>query len=77
MDGFATPEPRAAHHDPDERFIITINLGADEKITFNKSIKPTPHDVDPNELKTIEPPQELLAIAAANKREGGNSDEPI
>jgi hypothetical protein len=77
LNDLAAPEPKTTGPDPSERFIITINLGNDEKLTFNKSIKPTPHDVDPNELKTIEPPQELLAIAAANKREGGNSDEPI
>src|SRR5262249_27519048 len=29
-----------------DRFIITIDLGADHKLTFNKSIKPDPNDVD-------------------------------
>jgi hypothetical protein len=77
LDAFATPEPRAAHHDPDERFIITINLGNDEKLTFNKSIKPTPHDVDPNELKIIDHAQELIPMIAANKREENGGGQPL
>jgi len=79
LDAFATPEPRATHHDPDERFIITINLGNSEKLTFNKKIAPDPNDIDPNELKTIDhAPREMLPIiAAANKRGEGNGGEPL
>ena len=31
---------------PGERFIITINLGNDEKLKYNKSIAPNPNDID-------------------------------
>ena len=65
--------------DDDERFIITINLGNSEKLTFNKKIAPDPNDIDPNELKTIDhAPREMLPIiAAANKRGEGNGGEPL
>jgi hypothetical protein len=77
LNDLATPEPTTAQNSS-ERFIITINLGNDEKLTFNKKIAPDPNDIDPNDIKTIDhAPQELLAIAAANKQNGGNSGEPL
>jgi hypothetical protein len=72
LDALAANEPATAQNSS-ERFIITINLGNDEKLRFNKSIRPDPHDTD---VEIIEPPQELLAIAAAKRKEGGGG-QPI
>lgn len=60
-----------------ERFVITINLGADTE-TFNKSIEVNPNDVNPKELtngKTIDTAKEepLLQFIRA-PREGDWSD---
>jgi hypothetical protein len=74
LDSLAAPEPAAAQNS-NERFIITINLGNDEKLRFNKSIRPNPNDTDGEILDQA--PQELLAIAAASKREGGNGGQPL
>jgi hypothetical protein len=42
LDQFAANGPQAA---PElERFVISINLGADYKLTFDKGIRPNPHD---------------------------------
>jgi hypothetical protein len=70
LDTFAGNGPEAAP--ASDRFIITINLGADEKLTFNKSIKPTPHDIE-----VIDPPQGMLAAIAASKRKDDDSGEPV
>ena len=43
LDALAEGGPRAAHDDSD-RVIITINLGGDEKLVFNKSVKPLSGD---------------------------------
>ena len=43
LDDLAEGGPRAAHDDSD-RVIITINLGGDEKLVFNKSVKPLSGD---------------------------------
>ena len=43
LDDLAKGGPRAAHDDSD-RVIITINLGGDEKLVFNKSVKPVSGD---------------------------------
>jgi hypothetical protein len=76
LDTFADNGPQAAP--TGDRFSIVINLGADTRLKFNKSIKP-----DPNDVEVIEPindtdttPQGLLAVIAANKRgddSGGNN----
>src|SRR5215831_10517597 len=43
LDDLAEGGPRAVHDDSD-RVIITINLGGDEKLVFNKSVKPLSGD---------------------------------
>jgi len=73
LDALAAPEPAAAQVGPDERVVVVINLGNDEKLKFDKSIRPTPND---NDVEIIKPPQELLAIAAAKRKEGGGG-QPI
>jgi hypothetical protein len=46
LDTFAANGPAGVP--ASDRFIIQINLGADT-LTFNKSIKPDPNDIDPND----------------------------
>jgi hypothetical protein len=80
LDAFADNGPQAAP--AGERFQISIVLSADEKIRIDKSIAPNPHDVDPNDAKTVDQvddttPRGLLAVIAANKREDGGSGEPL
>ena len=58
-----------------ERFIITINLGADEKIHINKPIALGRLDDNGNIIDDTAP-QELLPMIAS-KREDGNSGEPL
>jgi len=78
LDGFAAPEPRAAHDASEERYVITINPGADQKLVFNKKIAPDPNDIDPNDVKTIDrAPQELIPMIAANKREENGGGQPL
>jgi hypothetical protein len=60
---------------PSEIFRIVINLGNDQKLQFAGSVRPTPAGPDGKIIDHA--PQELIAIAAANKREGGNGGEPI
>jgi hypothetical protein len=83
LDTFADNGPQAAP--AGDRFTISIVLSADEKLTFNKSIRPDPNDIDPNDAKTIDQvntddtdttPQGLLAVIAANKRgsDGGGNN---
>jgi hypothetical protein len=58
-----------------ERYVITINLGADEKIHINKPIALGRLD-DNGEIIDDTAPSELLAIAS--KREnGGGDDNPL
>jgi hypothetical protein len=46
LNDFAEGGPRSAHDDSD-RFIVTINLGADEKLVFDcGSVKPNPNNTD-------------------------------
>jgi hypothetical protein len=80
LDTFADNGPQAAS--AGDRFTISIVLSADERLTFNKSIRPDPNDVDPNDAKTIDQvdtdttPQGSLAVITANKRgddSGGNN----
>jgi hypothetical protein len=56
------------------RFIITINLGNDEVLHFDKPIAIEPDDTNPNNTDTT--PQGLLPIIAAKKRDGDDG-EPI
>jgi hypothetical protein len=42
LDALANPGSQAA--DTGDRVIVTITLSADEKLTFNKPIRPTPND---------------------------------
>ena len=65
-----------------DRFVITINLGEDHVLKFNKSIAPDPNDVDPfhpnTNTDTDTAPQGLLTAIAAKSRSGdGGSGEPI
>jgi hypothetical protein len=57
------------------RFLIQINLGADQQLRWNKSIKPNPHDVDPDHDVENVPP--LLAIMASKQTDGGGSGNAI
>ena len=43
-----------------DRFVIQINLGADT-LTFNKSIKPDPNDIDPSEIGTAPTSEVVIA----------------
>jgi hypothetical protein len=60
LDTFADNGPQAVP--AADRFTIVINLGADEKLTFSKSIKPNPNDTD---VEIIQPPQKKLATSTA------------
>jgi hypothetical protein len=74
LDQFAANGPEAAP--AADRFIITINLGADHIEHYNKSITINPNDIDPNDTDTT--PQGLLPIIAAkNKSRDGSDGEPI
>jgi hypothetical protein len=73
LDAFAANGPEATP--ASERFVITINLGADVVERYDKSIAINPNDVDPNDIKTT--PQGLLPIIAANKRKDDGGGEPF
>jgi hypothetical protein len=74
LDQFAGGGPEATP--AGDRFHIVINLGADTRLKFNKSVKPDPHDVEIIEHDS--PPGFCFPAIAANKRdEGGGSGEPI
>jgi hypothetical protein len=60
LDALADPGAQAAHDDS-ERVIVTINLGADQKLVFNKSVKPNPNDTD-GEIIDVTPPVPGFAI---------------
>jgi hypothetical protein len=45
LDSFADPGAQAARDDSD-RVVVTINLGGDQKLVFDKSVKPNPNDDD-------------------------------
>ena len=49
-----------------DRFVININLGADETIRFNKSIKVDPNDVDPDNIEATR--SKLIPLVTANER---------
>jgi hypothetical protein len=69
LDGFAANGPQAVPPAAAaERFVIQINLGNDEILTFNKSITARPHDDIDNA------PQKLLL---ANKREDDAEDDQL
>ena len=56
-----------------DRFQITINLGADLQLKFDKSRMPDVHDVDPYNPDTTG----VIAAIAAKKPPDGGSGEPI
>ena len=58
-----------------DRFIITINMGADQVLRFNKSRNVNPHDIEP--LEEIEDVPPLLAIMAANKQGSDGGGQPL
>jgi len=68
LDAFAANGPEAAP--AADRFVITINLGADV-LKFDKSIAIDANDVDPNDTNTT-----MLPIIAAKKKDDGNG-EPL
>jgi len=73
LDSLADPGPTHAP-DSSERFVITINLGNDEKIKIDKAIG----KVNPHAGEIIDhAPEELLAIVAANKRTDDGNGEPL
>jgi len=73
LDTLADPGPTHAP-DSSERFVITINLGNDEKIKIDKAIG----KVNPHAGEIIDhAPEELLAIVAANKRTDDGNGEPL
>src|SRR5262249_39634251 len=43
LDALADPGAQAARDDSD-RVVVTINLGGDQKLVFDKAVKPTPND---------------------------------
>ena len=57
-----------------ERFVITINLGEDYKLKFDKSITPVANDKD---VEIIDNNTGVLAAVAASKREDNGGGEPI
>lgn len=60
-----------------ERFVITINLGADTE-TFNKSIEVNPNDVDPKELsngKVIDEGPEIPSLQQLRAPRKGNGSD--
>ena len=65
-DNGAQVAPPAAAAD---RFIIQINLGADETLIFNKSIAARPHD----DIDNV--PQELLPAIASNKQRNDGGEQ--
>jgi hypothetical protein len=73
LDAFADNGPQMAP--AADRFVITINLGADQQLKIDKSIKPIANDKDIEVIDTT--PQELLPIIAANKRKDDGGGEPI
>ena len=46
IDALADPGAQAAHNDSDRVVIVTINLGSDTKLTFDKAVKPDPNPSD-------------------------------
>ena len=73
LDDFAANGP-GQNAPASDRFQITINLGADLQLKFDKSRMPDVHDIDPNDIDTT--PQGLLPIIAARKPTesgGGNT----
>jgi hypothetical protein len=66
LDAFAANGPTAA---PElERFVISINLGADYKLTFDKGIRPNPHD--DGVVTVIDNTQQDLATIAERENDG-------
>jgi hypothetical protein len=70
LDTFAANGPAGVP--ASDRFQITINLGADTVLKYDKSILPDPNDIDPNDTT----PQRLLPIIAAKKKDDGGG-EPV
>ena len=56
-----------------DRFQITINLGSDLQLKFDKSRMPDVHDVDPYNPDTTG----VIAAIAAKKPSDGGSGEPV
>jgi hypothetical protein len=89
----ATPAPTSAPAADASRFIIQINLGNDEILTYNKPLTPQPHaDIDhasqemlpaissnkqEDKDNTNSVPQELLAIVANKQTDGGDGGQSI
>jgi hypothetical protein len=71
LDDFASKGPEAAAAAAADRFIITINLGADHVETYNKSISINAEDVVPGDV--IATPQRPLPVA--NKRWDSDGDD--
>src|SRR5262245_17564762 len=61
LDSLADPQSPTAHDDT-ERVCVTINLGADHKLMFNKPVKPSPNDPDDSEIIDVTPPVPGFAI---------------
>jgi hypothetical protein len=86
----AAPAPTPTPVADASRFIIQINLGNDEILTYNKPLTPQPHaDIDhasqemlpaiasnkqEDEDNTNSVPQELLAIVANKQTDGGGGE---
>src|SRR5262245_19954778 len=71
LDALADPGSQASRDDS-ERVIVSINLGADAKLTFNKSVKPDPNDRDP-----INDPIPGFVIEANKRTTDGSDGNPI
>src|SRR5262249_32688997 len=70
LDAFADNGPQMAP--AADRFVITINLGADQQLKIDKSIKPIANDKDIEVIDTT--PQELLPIFATNRKDDGGGN---
>ena len=86
MDALADPGPTHAPTSDSERFTITINLGADEKIRIDKPIRKVGPDAGEiidakpqrrRELRDCDESMPLLAAITATKSRNGGDGEPL
>jgi hypothetical protein len=70
LNDFASNGPETAA--AETRFVIQINMGSDTLI-FDKSVKPNPNDIDPNDIGTA-PQGPFKVIAARGPTEDGDGE---
>ena len=76
LDGFAANGPQTAPAGDKDRFVITINLGADHIERYSKSIDINANDVDDPD-NVDDAPQGVIAAMATSKPKGGGDGDPI